>query len=295
MTKIARLAAAVLCLVAVLAAGLPSGACAPAAAPSDPKEAVVAAYKNLQALQTCHMSYSQEIVMTVGRQKTVMLTVIESDIQQKPLLCRSTITFTIGSGAKKNGGTFLQYVESQGDQFAVYTLAENKWRKKLLPFFAPYAGADEYCRDIKSATLLRDYVATAVYEVTLDGRSVGKGFEAGFGMMSGQKVEIPEEMLADIGDLTYTLTIDKAAGIPVKAEIDMTALTAYLTEKILLADMPAEQKIALRQMFTDTKATLIVAFSRPDAVGKLAIPPEALAAPLDKKATPAPAQSTGKE
>jgi hypothetical protein len=289
MTTAKRLVIAVLCLAAALAAGsVPA-----AAAPADPKETVLAAYANLNALKNYHLAMAQEITMTVGEQRTTMLTAIESDLQAKPLLCRNVVTLTFGSDTKKNRSTALQYIEKEGDQFAVYTLANNKWVKQYLPFFDPYAEYDHFFRAVKSVTLLRDYTATAVYEVTIDGRYFGQTIERTFTALSGRKIAIPEETLAGIGDIAYTIAIDKTAAIPARIEIDMSAPVAYIAEKILLADLPAGQNTTLRQMLTGMRATVAAAFSRPNAVGKIAIPPEALAAPLAKN--PAPGQTTGKE
>ncbi len=292
MTRAARLAVAVLCLTAVLAAGLPSGACAPPAAPSDPREAVITAYNNQNTLQSCHLSYTYEIVMTVGRDTTSILTAIESDYNAKPLRYKNAGTLTFQSGRQKDSSPLLQYIEQDGDRFAVYSRKDGKWVKQYLPSFDPFADYDQYFKIVKSAALLRDYLATAVYEVTIDGRYLGRAMARSLGILSGRQAAVPDELAADIGDLTYTVTIDKTAATVSRADVDLTALVAAVSDK-LLRSLPAGQEPAFRQIFRIDKATVTFAFSRFNAVGKIVIPPEALAAPLDKK--PAPAQTTEKE
>ena len=92
----------------------------------------------------------------------------------------------------------------------------------------------------------------------------------------GKKVSLPAELLKDIGDLKYSVTIDKKSSYITAMTIDMSEFTAKIGANFASAkEVPADQKKALTEMFANMQAKSSFTFSQFDSVSKITIPEEA--------------------
>ena len=87
-------------------------------------------------------------------------------------------------------------------------------------------------------------------------------------------VEGLDEMLHEMGDLPVSVWIDPDSGLPVKYEMDMTAMMQNMMEKLM-----AQDEAAAGAAMTVDKCHLSMAFSDYNAIDAVHIPQEALDAP----------------
>jgi len=92
-------------------------------------------------------------------------------------------------------------------------------------------------------------------------------------------MDVPEEALANLGDILVTFMIDEETGLPVRYIVDMTAAMGDLMAAAMAESMSGADMEGLELKVDVSSAILDVTLSRFDGVDPIVIPEAALNAP----------------
>lgn len=270
---------AAFCLGILLSTG-GAGACSPQPA-DNPRETVINAYKHFDSLKSYHMTIDLAASLSyLGKSMSITVN-NEADAQVKPLLIRNSLTGAFAADTGKKELKAVQYMQQVGDRLAVYTNSEKRWSRQILPFFYPPTDYSDYLKAIARVKPVRDTSAETVYEVTISWASIRENIEKALASADPKEKALLSGLTKDLGDFTYTLTIDKKTATISRIDIDLSGLLVAIGKSIVeTLNMPAERKAMLKDTLNSVRLTAAVKFSRIDAVEPIAIPEEALDAPL---------------
>jgi hypothetical protein len=266
----------VICIMTLFVSGWVSGSSA-MAAQADPKETVVQAYQKLLSLKSYHMNMDTTNSMSV--QGKFIYTVMNGDldIQANPLLCKSNMNITIDIGSKEFNKKLVQYIEESGDKIIVYSYMNNQWIKQSLPkgSYNPLSEYENYIKGIKSVTIKEDNADSTIFEVVAKGSYLKENIKQNLASMGMAKMELTDDFLKDLDDLTYSVTIDKNTGTISKMEIDLSDFMSKFGNNLVDSmQVPDQKKNIMKEMFSSMKIVMNITLSQFDSVEKFTIPQE---------------------
>lgn len=244
----------------------------------DAKEAVTKAYEKLNSLENYHLSMDVSSSMLLQNQNVNTVMKGEMDIQKKPLLCKNILHIVSEMGAQKSEQTIEQYMEESGDQFIVYAHMNNQWMKQALPknSYDPMEEYNNYLQAITKATLKSEDANARVFEVVASGSIMQEQIQKKMAAMGLQPANDVDEMFKDIGDLTYTVTVDKKTETISKIDIDISDVLAQIGKNMAEAKgVPEGQKKFIKDAFGSIKVKSSVTLSQFNSVDKIIVPDEA--------------------
>jgi hypothetical protein len=264
----------VLCLLTMLTAACGNGT----AMKQDPKEAVAAAFKQLATYKNYHMTMDVESAGKINGTDAKSVVKSEIDFQQNPLLVKNEMNIDSENGSTKINSHILQYMEKSGDKILVYTNVNNRWLKQTLPQgdYNPLKDAENAMKSLKSVTKTSEDANVAVFEVVPNRDYVKNKIQHQLQMMGMKDVAVNDELIKAVGDLKYTVTIDKKTANITQINMDLTDFMARFGKALAnLSKAPSDQKKAIEQVFSNMKVNTTIYFSNFDKVGKITIPAEA--------------------
>lgn len=269
---------AVLC-TAVFVVNLSSAAAAKAV---DPKETVINACRNTEKLANCHVdfdfavSFPQGINWLFSQGNNLDISVKgEYDAQAKPMLAKMNINFLIKDGLRKFEQEFPVYVEETENEMIVYCNNNNQWIKQSLPKVSDDYQSEDYLTAIKNVALKSEDANVRVFEVTIDVNYIKEKLRQNPTIAKMPEAKKSFNMLDNIDDFTYLVTIDKKTANISKIEMDLSGLVSKVVNNIAEAQGGTiEQKNRFKEMFANVKMTGTMTFSKFNDVGTITIPEE---------------------
>ncbi|HWR39434.1 MAG TPA: DUF6612 family protein [Patescibacteria group bacterium] len=253
---------------------------APAAA-TDLKTLVTRSQSKMLALQNYHMTLQTTIASAVQGQDFRTLTTGEFDLQQKPLLVQGDLTVSVNFAGKAFNQSVSQYMEESGNQLTVYSKVNETWTRQQMPFkYNPVQDYQDYIGAIKSLAVKSETDQQLVLEVVATGDAIKERLARSFDSMNAffpAGFKRPPDFFANIGDMAYTMTIDKKSGLVLEMNIDVSNLMSSVGVTLVesMETLPAEQKQVLAKIFTQMKMTTTISFSQFNTTDPVIIPEEA--------------------
>ena len=303
--RIALILSAILILSVLTACGAGGAGGNKAADSMTPEEVIAAATENLNQVQsmTYDMDMDMEFAVTVasaGDQNMDIKMTSQADYVVDPIRMKITMNMDMGTGESLDA---IVYLAQTGDGFDLYTGTENEdgsfdWTRQELtdmPDLQQYQ-ADKsmalYLTNGESFTENGTETVNGVEAVRYDGIIRGDSLEDvmdSSGMteqLAAMNLGSEEDLFEDAGDLPISIWIDKEELMPVKYEMDMTALMQGIMERSMAQQMEGVEgaedvKVTVGKVFTSMIITGI------NNVGTIKVPEEALDAELIDAATAA--------
>jgi hypothetical protein len=284
MTKVKHfLVLVVFFIITVLISAYGFGSCSPLAAELVPQEIVTQAYQQFLVLQNYHMTSEATISLAFQGQDVNVIMKSESDTQIKPMLFKNVMDITVDCAAKKNEQRIVQYVAETGDKFLVYSNINNQWLKQSMPYYNRLNEYNNYFKAIKSVTLISDFDDTAIYEVVIDASYLQENIEHLMASPGMQEIMLPKNIMKDVGDFKYVITLDKKASTISKITMDLSGLLSTIGNNMSAStEVPEKYKMVIGELFKNMKMVMSVNFSQQNEAQEIIIPQEALDAPLQK-------------
>lgn len=268
----------VLCIMTVFVSVCSASDSAPVTN-SDPKEIVTAAYQKFLALKNYHMSVATEASLSFQGKSTNIITKGEWDIQAKPMVFKNNMNIIMDTASdtitKKTERKVEQYIEESGKQLIVYSKINDQWTRQILPYSNLLNQYDNYFKAIVSVTPVNEDADSTVFEVVESASYLKENFDRVMASTGMQKVKLTDDLLKDLGDIKYTVTVDKKTATVSKIDMDLSEFVATIGNNLAeSAKVPDNQKEIIRQVLTNMKVVTNIAFSRFGKVDKIIIPPE---------------------
>lgn len=265
-------------LLGICVALLVSACASPVTKKADPKEAVTNAYQKLVNLRSYHMT--ADITSTIKVKDQTVNTTMQSemDVQQKPMLFKNTMNITAEGGSQKSEQKVIQYAEQSGKQLMIYSNVNNQWVKQAMDLaeYDPLKDFDNYIKAIISVTQKSEDGTTVTYEVIAGGNYLKDNIQRNMASIGMKNVPITDELIKNIGDFKYTVTIDKKTSTISKLDMDMSDIMAKLGDVLAESkDVPENQKQTVKDLFKNMKVTSMITLSQFDSIGSIVIPAEA--------------------
>lgn len=242
----------------------------------DSKATVTEAFQQFRLLKNYHLFLTSNTDMTVQGKTMHIFTQGECDVELKPLKMKNDISLEATVDGKVIRQKTLQFMEERDKELILYTQVEGNWYKQSLPYTDPLAEYDNYFKAIKAVELVQETPAERSFVVTIDGNYVQQDIERTLAAGGILEAKIPAELFQDLGDFTYTVTIDRRTGVIARFDMDLTGFMAVIGKNILASGMvPDTQKAQLAEMFRSMKITTGVAVTNPNRVMRIVIPSEA--------------------
>lgn len=265
----------ILVCITMLVVSVCSASKSTAAANEDPKKMVIAAFEKLNTVKNYHVTMENNYTLTYQGEALNLGVKSEADAQAEPLLVKNNMIFTMESTWEKKEKRTMQYVEENEGQLVAYSYLNNQWTKQVITQFSPLAAYEDCFKAIKSVTLLKENAKTRDFAVVVESSYMSNELERMMNAVGMQKVKLPKGIFKDIGDLSYTVTINKKTAAITKVNMDLSGLLVNAGENIVESlDLPDEKKMAISEMLATVKASATITFSQINGVDSLQIPPE---------------------
>ncbi|CQR73512.1 Gram-negative bacterial tonB protein [Sporomusa ovata DSM 2662] len=254
-------------LLTVLVAGFSS---ASAAMVTDPKETFIKSIKSIQNVESCHVNFDLSASFPQGNNIDISAKG-ESDIQGKPMLSKMTMNLSMKDGTKKFEQVITSYFEEAENQILFYSNENNHWIKRSLPKNSSDHQSEEYWNTIKNVILKNEDANVMVFEVTVNMNYIKENLRR-------TTVDVPNtklmfNILDNLDDFTYLVTIDKKTAYISKIEMDFSDCISKIVSNIAdLQSGTSEQKNRFKAMFSNMKMTGTMTFSKFNNVGKITVP-----------------------
>jgi len=246
-----------------------------AAAPQDAKEMVVTAYQKMLNFNNYHMTLDSTATMSVQGKNIRMAMEGGFDIQAKPMLSKGDMNIRVYTDSKTLDKNLVQYIEESGNQIIIYSNADNSWIKQSFPKESVDSLRDygSYIKAIKSADIESDDDNSTVIRVVASGEVLKNTLKQKMALMGMNKLVVSDDFLADIQDLSYTITIDKSTGNISASHMDLSDFMAqfgtHMADKMKTTE---KQKQAITEMFQNMKFIMDVTFSQYNSAPAVVIP-----------------------
>lgn len=246
-----------------------------AAAPQDAKEMVVTAYQKMLNFNNYHMTLDSTATMSVQGKNIRMAMEGGFDIQAKPMLSKGDMNIRVYTDSKTLDKNLVQYIEESGNQIIIYSNADNSWIKQSFPKESVDSLRDyeSYIKAIKSADIESDDDNSTVIRVVASGEVLKNTLKQKMALMGMNKLVVSDDFLADIQDLSYSITIDKSTGNISASHMDLSDFMAqfgtHMADKMKTTE---KQKQAITEMFQNMKFIMDVTFSQYNSAPAVVIP-----------------------
>ena len=248
------------------------------------KKLLANTYQDLATLDRYHL----DIIITslIPYQNNTLKIVINNiaDVQTKPVLGKGTVKMTMEAPDKAIALKMIYFFEEANKQFVCYSNTNgDKWVERAFPY-TPLDKPTNHMDYITNVAVLKEDNNAIVLKVTINGNYILKELIPRVPANNNLPVEGFEQLLRNIDDFDYTVTINKKTG---KAgfDLDLSDLIGQIGKNILEMDAPnARQKEELLKVFNHIKASATVTISKPDHPEAITIPAEikAQAVELDR-------------
>lgn len=240
---------------------------------TDQKEVVNKAYQKLLKLK----SYRMTMDVTTSSYlhgKDVNTTIKDNcDIQVKPMMGKHTTDIGMDFSSTKIEQQLVHYFEGSGKDVVVYSNVNNQWFKKVVPYYSPLKEFENYMKAITGVTLISEDKNSLLFEVVAKGSSIGDNLERYLSSTNVQNIKLTTDILKNIGDFTYTITVDKKTSAISKSNIDLTKLMYKIGDQLTESqDLSEEEKKIMKHALATMKLNVNVVFSEWNRVGKITIP-----------------------
>jgi len=261
---------AVFCLLTVLVAGISSASAA--ATVTDPKETIIKAIKSMQQAGSSHVNFDLSVSLPQANNMDIAAKG-EYDLQEKPMLGKMTMNLLMKEGTRKFEQDFTFYFEEAENQIWCYTRANNQWQKRSLPKNSFDQQREEYLNALKNVTLKSEDANVKVFEVTVDMKYLKENLRQKTSAMDGPNTKLMFNLLDNLDDFTYLVTIDKKTSDISRIEMDLSDYIPKIVSNIAESESGSrEQKDRFKEMFVNMKMTVAMTFSKNR--GNITIPEE---------------------
>lgn len=265
----------VFCIMTLFVAVCSSSASSKAVT-TDPKETVIKAYQKFQSLKSYHMTI--DLVSSVCWQGKNMNIIAKGDcdVQATPMLMKNTMNVIMDMGSTKIEQRFVQYMEEVDNQIIVYSNVDDRWTKQSMPNYNLLNEYDKYIDAITSVTLINEDANSIVFEVIESGSCLKENFERSLALTGMQNMQLTADLLKDLNDFKYTITVDKKTATISKIDMDLSDFISKIGNNIIgLQGFPDDQKKSIKEMLANMKITTTVTFSKINSGEIITIPQEA--------------------
>lgn len=261
--------------IAMLVGSVCSAGRSTATASKDPKQVVIAAFEKLNTVKNYHITMENQYLLTY-QGETLSLTVkSECDAQADPLLVQNNMTFTMDSKWEQKEQKTTQYIEADQGKIIAYSFVNDHWAKQVLTEFNPLAVYDDYFKAIKHVSLLKETPETSDFAVVIKSGFLSKEMERMMNALGLQKMKLPEGAFQDIGELTYTVTIDRRTATITQVHMDLSGILRNFGKSIIESlDLPSEKKMIISELLSTVKASAVISFSQMNQIEGLQVPAE---------------------
>lgn len=276
-----------LCIMSIF---MPIGSAAAAlpAADADTKEIVLNAFQKLAKVKSCHITFDSTLSLVFKGKNINISAKGESDVQTKPMIVKNVMTVASSVDWRKTERTIVQYIEKNGDQLVAYSNENNQWVRTVSPYNQPDTNDKyDYGKLIAKVMPKGGTADTMLYEVTISGAYLRQALAQITTADASQRAKLPEDLLQEIGDFKYLVTIDKKSAAVSKFEIDLTDFLAPIGNRIISSSkLSEEQKEAANEVLSTMKAVLSLRVSQINAVKPIIIPSEVRNTAVNMPITP---------
>lgn len=205
-------------------------------------------YADAMKFQSMHVDVAVDLKTALGNISSSS----KIDLINTPVLLGKIDTNIVMHGfqGKSNQIAINQYINQVDDKLVSYTKFDDKWQKNTVPY-----KADQYLVDskesmnyIKSVKIQDQSAENIALEVSIDmvqvRRSVVEGLKVAInntnnpkGMDTKQFIKVLDEVLEAMGNVTYTVTVNKANKQIVNVYSDLSK-PAQNAAKIIVKQMP---------------------------------------------------------
>lgn len=261
---------------------------------ADPKELVLEAEKNMQALENYGFKMDMVMHMDTKTQGTMDMTMVsDAKMVMKPkMLMQMDSTIDISAGDQNQSMPMTILVEQTDDAIMMYQNVADQWAKTKIGDAADSSMIDELIGN--PADNLASYTnnmesATISGEENVDGQDCHKidlvltkdalkdvldSFNGTESLgVDAEAILSDEAALEQIGDLTVTLWVGKDSKTIVKESIDISNIMKLGLQSTLAAQGLAEDEL------NDIKVTMDITYVNYETAPEITIPEEAKNAP----------------
>lgn len=263
-----------------------------------PQDAITQAMENLDNVKsmTYDMDMDMDFGMAMGDQELESLqikTSAEADYILDPVTMKINMNMDMGDGESLD---MISYLQKDGDAYVMYTGTENEdgtieWSRSEmtdLPDVEQYKAADSmklYMSNGENFTENGTEKVNGMDAVRYDGIIKGEDLQEVMdtsGMseqMAALNIGSAETLFSEAGDMPISIWIDKEQLLPVKYEMDMSAIMQSIMEKALASQLEGlEGADAIK--ITVNKVLIAMDVKNYNQIDSIEIPAEALEAPL---------------
>lgn len=277
MTKFRTLVATICCLLAVFAVSIAS-----AASTDRAKELVATTQRTMELAKNYHATIAFDTTMTVQGKNIQTKVNGDMDMFVNPLLAKTKMDMSFLINDKEKSATILQYMEQSGSQALIYSCVDGKWQKQSVPIGTvnPTQGYENYLKQIKSATIVSENQDSVVIEAVIDGKYLKETLQKNTGSLEFAKfTTFADDLLRSIGDMTYTITINKKTMTVSEMYMDLSEpLQRFGLILVDGAAMPDDKKEQLREMFRNIQMHMRMTMTQYNEIKPFTIPDEARSA-----------------
>jgi tetratricopeptide (TPR) repeat protein len=258
------------------------------------KEMVVMTQQKMALVKNYHVIMALDMAMAAQGKSMKSTINFDMDIFNKPLLAKNKmdILFSVSDNEKlitnlQTHITSLQYIEQSETQILVYTYADGKWHKQSSPIgtFIQNKEYENFLKQVKIASIISESQNTVVIEANMDGKFLRETLQKNVGTLDLAKVNLTDELISSIGDVTYTITIDKNTMTLSSVDMDMSDFMQRFGAKLVEGSaIPDEKKEQLKEMFSNMQMRMHMTMTRYDEIEPFTIPDEAKLAVEDRPA-----------
>ncbi len=269
----------IICMMNVFVSVCSASASLPAAN-SDPKATVAKAYQQFLTLKNYHMSIETAASLSFQGKNANIFSKAECDVQVKPMVLRNVMDITIDTVldtvSKRKEQKVVQYTEEAEKQLIVYSKINGQWVRQTLPYNNLLNENANFLKDIISVAPINEDDDSAVFEVEESASNLKGNLDRILASTGMQKMKITDDLLKNLSNLKYTITIDKKTSTVSKIDMDMSEFVAIIGNNLAESGkVPDNEKETVRELFKNMKIVTSIAFSRLNKVEKIVIPPEA--------------------
>ncbi|MDU2065468.1 MAG: tetratricopeptide repeat protein [Sporomusaceae bacterium] len=289
MLKIRLSIAVLLCLIVSLITSI-----AAAESPDRAKEMVAMTQQKMALAKNYHMIMAIDMAMNTQGKNMNSTINIDMDIFSNPLLAKNKtdILFSVSDKEKliqrsQTHMTLLQYMEQSGPKILIYTYTDGKWHKQssLIGSVTPNKEYENFLKQVKSARITSEDQDTIVIEAVMDGKFIKETLQNNASTVGLAKMNLKDDFISSIGDVTYTITIDKKSMTLSRVDMDLSDFMQRFGGKLAEGStIPTEKKQQLKDLFSNMQMHMTMTMSKYDEIESFTIPDEAKLAVEDQPA-----------
>lgn len=241
-------------------------------------------YKNMMDVTSLHYDVAIMAETPMGEVKTA----INGEGREKPLSLTHDINICYRDVQNQEKTvTLKQYIEQSQGELVVYSLSDETWTKQISPIdpsLTKKLSADEKNSDrmnmlqlIKEVKLKKETPSYKYMEITLDSVQISDAVSADAKLKNPQDKELLSRAaivrlgLLAVGDIKYTIKVDKATKLVKELDMDLTEPVQKGAGLFLDLINPKDRAI-IEDFLTNSTLKLQVIYSQYNQVAPIEIP-----------------------